>query len=169
MKIYGLTGKAGSGKDSFFKEFQKLNSDCVRVAFGDALKREVAKLTGFTLEYIEQNKSQLRVLLQAWGTDLRRKHCGEDYWIKRIAINPQDLGKWIFVTDVRFENEAEFIRSKGGKIIRVIKANHSSNDTHKSETELEGIKADYTIVAKDRNELAIEVQKFLALEKPCNK
>jgi hypothetical protein len=169
MKIYGLTGKARNGKDSFYKEVKKIIPDAVRVAFGDEVKIEVSQVTGFTVEYIEANKDIFRPMLQFWATEFRRNLVAKDYWIKRIKIRPCDLDKPIFVTDLRFENEAEFIRSKGGKIIRVIKSNHSSNDTHKSETELEGIKADYTIVAKDRGELAIEVQKFLALEKPCNK
>lgn len=168
MKIYGLTGKAGSGKDSFYKEFQKLNPDCVRVAFADALKREIAELGELTVEYIEENKSQLRVFMQTYGTDFRRKHCGEDYWIHRLAISPSDLDKWIFVTDVRFQNEADFIRKNGGKIIRVIKTDHNAQSSHVSETEMDKIKADYTIHAKDRIELANEVKKFLAQEKPCN-
>jgi ABC-type branched-subunit amino acid transport system ATPase component len=160
VKIFGLCGKAGAGKDSFFNELKLINPDCVRIAFADELKREIANLTGLTPEYIEQHKASLRGLLQHWGTDLRRRHFGEDYWIKRISIRQEDLHKPIFVTDVRFVNEANFIRDNGGKIIRIVKLNDTSQANHVSESEMDGIAADITIIAADRSALKLAAQKF---------
>ncbi|QWY81846.1 deoxynucleoside monophosphate kinase [Microbacterium phage Honk] len=49
-------------------------------------------------------------------------------------------------TDVRFANEAELIRSFGGKLIRVIRPGLAADDLHKSETELDGIEVDHELV-----------------------
>jgi len=153
MKIYGLTGKAGSGKDTFYRSVAKRLPKAMRVAFADELKREIANLTGFTVEYIEAYKNELRGLLQNWGTNLRRNHCGQDYWIKKLSARPVPADSIVFVTDVRFQNEADWIRERGGQIIRIIRSGHESSDSHISETGVESIAADLYVTAKDAVEL----------------
>lgn len=37
------------------------------------------------------------------------------------------------IPDVRFENEAEWVRNKGGRIIHVVRANPTQIETHVSE------------------------------------
>jgi len=160
MRIYGITGKAGSGKDTFFRSVHKRLPNSLRVAFADELKREISNLTGFTSEYIEQHKAEFRVLLQHWGTNFRRNHCGQDYWIKKLAARPVPADAIVFVTDVRFQNEADWIRERNGKIIRVIKSGQQSADPHPSETGVESIKADLTFTAKDAAELDAIAAKF---------
>jgi hypothetical protein len=161
MRIYGITGKAGSGKDTFYRSVAKRLPNAMRVAFADELKREIANLTGFTVEHIEKHKADLRVLLQHWGTNLRRNHCGQDYWIKKLSARPVPVDAIVFVTDVRFQNEADWITSRGGQIIRIVKSGHESNDNHISETGVESIKADLTITAKDAAELDAIAARFV--------
>lgn len=177
MKVIALAGKKQSGKDTVFRlahdlfveeggeplvkttneQVVKLNADVSlgvpvesrigRVAFGDSIKHEVSEITGFRIDHIEEHKSDFRTLLQVWGTDFRRKMCGDDYWLKKMAeIIDKSTHHYdvLFITDCRFENEAAFIKEMGGKIIRVIRRIEIHNltdlpdlDPHASENALD--------------------------------
>ena len=58
--------------------------------------------------------------MQAWGTEYRRAFDGQDYWINQAENALADLDRAgivnVVITDVRFEDEANFIRNKGGQI-----------------------------------------------------
>ena len=56
-----------------------------------------------------------REFMQKVGTDLLRAH-DEDIHIKNLAL---DGGVHIIVSDVRFPNEADFIKRSGGKLIYI--------------------------------------------------
>jgi len=155
-RIFGLTGKMRSGKDSFFSIVSE-RMPAIRLAYADELKAECADLCGVTVDEINDQKAHYRPLLQWWGTEHRR---GQDplYWLKRMDAKLDSLPEnaVAFVTDVRFENEAELIRNRGGEIIRVVRSNPPEANGlvgHASETELESIVADYTIAAANLDEL----------------
>jgi hypothetical protein len=59
-------------------------------------------------------------------------------WLER------NKGKNVIFTDVRFLDEARFIKKAGGIILRVVR-DLENKDTHSSETETDKITADYTI------------------------
>lgn len=62
-----------------------------------------------------------RKAIQYWGTDVRRKQDGE-YWVKKVValtIDEINLGNSIYITDVRFPNEANSVTDLDGKIIRL--------------------------------------------------
>jgi phosphomevalonate kinase len=155
MKIIGLSGKKQSGKDTIYRLsrdlFVEANKEARvgRVAFGDSLKQEVSEITGFRMDFIEEHKDRFRELLQVWGTEFRREFFGYSYWIDKMAEILQkseprfDL---IFITDVRFKNEAEYIKELGGLNIRVERrapqTYHTlqeieSLDLHKSENDMD--------------------------------
>ena len=65
--------------------------------------------------------SDIRRLLQWWGTDYRRRLYGEGYWTKQWKRWIQASGgigyaRRVAVTDVRFPNEMECIRECGGQV-----------------------------------------------------
>lgn len=93
-----------------------------------------------------------RELLQKLGTDAMRVGLHTNTWINALFADykperiilpddptfiKEDFPNWI-VTDVRFENEAQAIRDRGGKLIRL----HRDEDTgdHPSETALDNWK-----------------------------
>jgi phosphomevalonate kinase len=123
MKIIGLSGKKQSGKDTVYSIASDILAPPVgRVGFADALKQEVSEATGFRVEFIEEHKTEFRSLLQVWGTDFRRHFSGTEYWIEQmdeVITSVNNKYKYLFITDVRFENEAEFIKQRGGSVIRV--------------------------------------------------
>lgn len=89
-----------------------------------------------------------RQILQYIGEAMRNLF-GEDIWIKALfqnyfgdTINGHQY--WI-ITDVRYRNEADYIKDKGGILIR-INRNTRYNDDHKSETDLDDYdKFDYIV------------------------
>lgn len=75
----------------------------------------------------------VRQVLQFVGTDYVRS-VQNDYWLHRLDAQ---LGRHpkALVTDVRFPNEAEFLRARGGRIIHIIRIDaETPADTHPSET-----------------------------------
>jgi len=146
MKLIGLTGKKRSGKDAVFNTLD--SPGVMRAAFGDNLKREISHITGFPVWRVEKEKESLRLLLQAWGAEFRRKFCGADYWIKAMNADLQSLkqagAKTVIITDVRFPNEADFIKGRGGTVVRVAR-NHDTTDQHSSETAMDKYPGDYTL------------------------
>lgn len=166
MLIIGISGKKQSGKDTVF-EFAKKNikTQVLKFAFADGVKEECAKAAGVSIEHMESNKTIYRKLYQWWGTEFRRVLYDNDYWIKylrdKILCNPiiqkdesDNLGKGVvvFITDVRFKNEANWIKSVGGFLVRI---NRDTNviDTHPSETELD----DYPFENIINNNLTLEI------------
>jgi len=72
--------------------------------------------------WIDQRKDQFRHVLQCYGTDYRRRFFGDRYWIDRAAETIYSLRgqcEVIVVTDVRFPNEASYIKECGGTVIRI--------------------------------------------------
>lgn len=62
-----------------------------------------------------------RQAIQYWGTDVRRNQ-NNNYWVNKIvelSIKLINENKSVYITDVRFPNEAMSIIDLGGKIIRL--------------------------------------------------
>jgi hypothetical protein len=94
-------------------------------------------------------------LLQWWGTEFRRAQ-DPDYWTKKLfASIPANLDIAI-VTDVRFQNEADGIRQRGGYNVNIQRLRDDgtrfySSDRpvdHPSETSLDGYDWDFYLKTK---------------------
>lgn len=95
-------------------------------------------------------------LLQWWGTDYRRAQ-DPDYWVNKLFENiPANLDIAL-VTDVRFPNEAQGIKQRGGYCINVTRlledgTPYVSGDRsadHPSEIALDGYNWDFYIKTKE--------------------
>jgi hypothetical protein len=148
----GLTGPTGVGKDTIAKVLIE-HYLFKRLAFGDPLKK--AAQVAFSLEdkWLQDDHKTLvhpywgitmREIFQKTGTEAFRKTFGEDFWVRRLileynqllAINPN---QFIVITDVRkigVETEPAWIREQGGVIVHVegpqrredVSAAHVSNE-----------------------------------------
>lgn len=87
------------------------------------------------------------LLLQWWGTDYRRSHFGQDYWVSRLmerASASLKGGKSVVIDDTRFPNEVEAVRlcKEADRVISIrIEREHPLEDTgrddaHESENML---------------------------------
>jgi hypothetical protein len=92
-------------------------------------------------------------LLQWWGTQYRRERNGQDYWIKKLfASMPSNLDIAL-ITDVRFIDEAEAIKQRGGYVVNVQRLNKDGSvfvdpsrpADHPSETQLDNYNFDFYI------------------------
>jgi len=116
MRLIGLCGYARVGKDEAAKALVGLG--WTRVAFADVLKDEVCRTFGISQKYLTENKEEWRPLLVEWGRARRRLE--PNYWIQRAMANvSNDLGIGVVVTDVRYWNEAKYVKSIDGLIVRV--------------------------------------------------
>jgi hypothetical protein len=80
-----------------------------------------------------------REILQRAGTEAMRNTFSQDIWIKtlqkRLLLEPN---KMYAISDVRYINEAEAIKSWGGKVIRIDRELPKTEfSNHISETELD--------------------------------
>lgn len=137
--IIGLTGAAGAGKDTVAAHLYRKHG-YMKLALADPLYAMISAMTGLAVEQLADRAvkekeiawigTSPRRLLQTLGTEWGRGTLGDDIWIKglfrRIDAYSAAMRSWndrigFVVTDVRFENEAEAIRSRGGMIIEVVR------------------------------------------------
>ncbi|QDJ96400.1 deoxynucleoside monophosphate kinase [Xanthomonas phage Xoo-sp13] len=153
--IIGINGLAGAGKDTVANmvrlSLQKdhgLKVECF--AFADNLKRAASVIFNVPLESFydrklkEENISYWnmspRQMAQQLGTEACRKGIRDDIWIKSLQSTILTSGVDIaFVTDVRFDNEALFVKHQNGVVIRVVREGQAKIITsdHASEQPLE--------------------------------
>jgi len=130
MKIVGISGLARSGKDSLYLMSKELlpklgyNRKTRRLAFADELKNEcddfLSKNTGISaFTEINSEKEIIRPFLVTYGTHIRRK-LNKRCWIDKVEskLGNQNEGM-IFITDVRYQNEIDWVHSLGGHTVHV--------------------------------------------------
>jgi hypothetical protein len=160
-KVISLCGYPQAGKDEAGVVLQKYGY--IKRSFGEYVRQEVALLftssvfklsmwphmpieaklafivcaqEGDTDPWKKPTSKAMRVLLQQFGTEVRRKQFGDDYW---VSLERDDLAKSFhplverkfYYTDIRFPNEFAFQRAIGGYLFminnpRVPKQDHES-------------------------------------------
>ncbi|MCC7374292.1 MAG: hypothetical protein IT581_06535 [Verrucomicrobiales bacterium] len=122
-------GKDTVGKLMIDELRTKYGVSARRVGFADELYKEVAQSFGVPVSFIIEHKEVFRTLLQQWGTEIRRGLWGADYWIKKanqvITECPEPI---VIITDVRLQNEIEFINGAGGRLVRVLRVSEEHID-----------------------------------------
>lgn len=163
-KLIGLMGSVGSGKSTFAQSLhwyynedyfaKPLKQICSIVING---KPEIAReFTDQKLKETKLNNHNFtpRKLMQFVGTEMFREkiaeldpELGTDLWVKLMDRRTLKE-KPTIVSDVRFKNEAEWIKKRGG-IIVLIKRNQTGSGTehsnHSSELEHREIEPDIII------------------------
>jgi hypothetical protein len=88
------------------------------------------------LQYHKSGPMTAREFMQFFGTDIMRKMY-ENIWCDKLIkdIKSEDPGIAV-ISDCRFRNECEYIKSHGGKIIHLTR--RPFQDGHKSENDLVG-------------------------------
>ena len=81
-----------------------------------------------------RRKMKVREILQILGTEVGRGVFGDDFWVKSLGLRLQDTSA-IVISDCRFPNEADFIRSKGGLVIGIDRPGIEIDD-HPSELQM---------------------------------
>lgn len=163
--IIGISGKAGSGKDTAAKMLEVLYAnpnisyedfanrryknfaDILIVHFADALKEAAQVL--FRLGEWEINTQEgkkttinwigktVRELLQGIGQGLRDA-IDFDLWVKILFANTKGWSNYI-IADVRYPNEIKAIKERNGILLRIDRKGAGAGN-HSSETALDNYK-----------------------------
>lgn len=75
----------------------------------------------------------LRYIMQTLGTEWGRELIHPDIWVRLAEAALFERGERMIISDVRFDNEAEFVRSKGGVILHVDRILAPKVEAHASE------------------------------------
>ena len=158
--IIGLTGKKGSGKSTVATLLNKGYGYEV-MGFGDPIKKMLAAM-GVPTEYLfDPGKKEevvpglgksARFMMQTLGTSWARDIIDENVWVKsmdqrlgHLQIEQEVDEPDCVIDDVRFQNEADYIHSVGGKIILIARPLDPPADDHESENGLDPGDIDVTI------------------------
>lgn len=167
MNLIGISGKIYAGKDTvgwiIQEALQEADDSATGMAtweikkFATKLKKICSLLIGVPEELFEDQRFKstslnaewdnlsVRLLLQKVGTDAIRDKIHKDAWVNALFADYNPESKWV-ITDVRFPNEVEAIKKKGGLLIRVKRPGTAEENLHESETALDNYNFDYTII-----------------------
>lgn len=162
VTVVGLTGYAQTGKDTVGQILMG-HRGYTRFSFADNVREAVYRLNpmipdpwtnpldiepgaaAVPLRYWVDNvgwekakvgSPEVRRLLQVMGTEIGREMFGYDSWIKMTGRQVQEHtehGGRVVFTDVRFQNEADYIRSAGGIVVRVEREGTGPVNDHASD------------------------------------
>ena len=160
IKLVALTGAAGSGKSTVAKYLSEgrhshygSNVPFVRTKFSGTLKKMLMQIPNVTIDMIEgklkEEPQELfggktpREVMQTLGTEWGRASVYSKIWLDSWERSVCDL-TYVVVEDLRYLNEAELVKNRGGEIWRIKRPDYQCNG-HISETEMKGIEPDLTI------------------------
>ena len=90
-----------------------------------------------------------RVILQVFGTNICRR-IDDNVWVNAcLSRIKQDNPELAIITDVRFPSELEAIQKEGGKVMRFTRAPFAEEQTHASETSLDGYEDKFDAVIEN--------------------
>ena len=175
VRIIGIAGKAGSGKDTIAESLVE-QEGFTRFAFADPLKNSVSNLFGIPLQHLNHRVSKETVnetwqksprqLLQ-WLGDSVRSDISKDFFVVLMAerINVSGAQK-VVISDVRYEQEARFIRRVGGEVVELTRENAFNTmgiqeASHSSEKALPRSLVDYKIANDGSKQDLYEIIKEL--------
>ena len=149
--IIGLCGPAGSGKDTV-RSLLEQHHDFAGLAFAEPIRgmlRELFASNGISEDFIDDRAlkeapipalgTSYRHLAQTLGTEWGRQCMGADFWLNIAGAYLADLKaqgyERFVVSDVRFANEAAWVRAQGGVVWRVERPGLASVRAHVSEAQ----------------------------------
>jgi hypothetical protein len=125
-----------------------------RISFGEPIKNMLRAL-GLNEEEINGSLKETptdklggqspRFAMQRLGDDWGRNMMHPKFWIIQIG-NLVQPGKVYVFDDIRKPNEAEFIKSKGGTVIKIERPSLVSSESHSSETSVDSVPFDHRVI-----------------------
>jgi len=159
--IVVLVGSIGSGKSTAC-EYLVESWGFKETSFAEPIKKFAISLGFEEKDVYGTQEEKLRVnpywgisgreFMQKFGTDIMRKNSKvlseeiTNVWIKAVECKmkkAKDQGTHLVVSDGRFEDEIEAVRTYGGIVIKLSRSDTTFDLTHESEKNFDKIKADY--------------------------
>lgn len=135
MKLVGFSGSMGVGKSTAIQLLKELTHDGVlNVKFAQPLYdiqeyiyRRVSSVHTPPQGFVKDRKL-LQWLGTNWGRETVGEHIWTDLWRAQVSQVHKDYPRALIVCDdVRFNNEAQLVRSLGGVVVRM-ESNTSSRN-----------------------------------------
>lgn len=135
LTLIGLTGRKGAGKDTAAAHLVRAHG-FRQIALADPIRDGIKAMLGLDDDTLNARAlkeiaidwlgASPRHLMQTLGTEWGRHHVADDLWL-RIASRRLDqirkesagMPQRVVVSDIRFENEAEWIREQGGIVVHI--------------------------------------------------
>jgi dephospho-CoA kinase len=141
--LLGLAGPAGCGK-SLVAKLLLYRYGWPEFSFAEPLKNMVASFLDIprgaleSREYKEKMLHDLgvspRMIMQTLGTEWGRELIHPDVWVKILSRRVSRKNNPISViSDVRFDNEVDYIRKNNGYLLHIARPGYSYNTSHESE------------------------------------
>ena len=162
-KFIGLTGLAGSGKDSV-RSILELDYHAQGLALADPIRDMLLTLmetSGVSTQYgtrreLKESISELgysyRQLAQTLGTEWGRLALRPDFWtgiadlrIREFCVDTFNPTTFV-VSDIRYSTEAEWLRAKGGVIWEIRRPDAQEVRAHSSESGIDQSLVDQIIL-----------------------
>lgn len=162
--IIGFTGKMHSGKDTCGDYFVS-RYNFKKYSFAEPVKQIAKIVFGFSYTQLYGDEKDIidskwnitpRECLQKIGTDMFRKHFWDDIWIRSLEekIDNNDC----VICDVRFQNEADMIKRRGGIIIKIIRnyenTGHENTCHENTKHESENNEVGYDYLIENNSDMA---------------
>jgi len=170
MEVIGISAKVGAGKDTahqlLSEHYESLGYKCTKISFAKTLKDICTLMFGWDRQRLEDDFSYKegdtlddgspdpacqmlgktrRVVMQELGTEAMRNGLHPDVWViaTKLAIDRGDYDgfDYGFLTDCRFFNELQFVKSLDGHCIKINRVGEQTtlteHESHISELEWE--------------------------------
>jgi len=148
--LIGIAGRARSGKDTV-ANFIIAAVGGYRYGLADPIRQMLVPL-GIDMNdpYWKAHQEDPipalgvspRYMMQTLGTEWGRNLVNHSLWLVLAYQRLLHSGPGMVVTDVRFENEAAWIRKHGGRIIHVTRSNAAAIEPHESENGVQVLASD---------------------------
>jgi hypothetical protein len=146
MLIIALSGRMGVGKDTI-ADYLVSNYGFVKIAFADSLKRVINELFGVPLDVLyDSEKKNIhyplinctpRELLRSVGealNTLRISQLPPFIFNARAKLHELSYGERVVISDLRTNEEEEFLKAEGALFWRVKRQELQFFDEHPTET-----------------------------------
>lgn len=162
LTLLGLTGRAGSGKDTAAAYLCK-RYGFVSAAFAEAPRAMLEALldhAGVDYAWLHEPgmkerdmpvlQASYRTLMQTLGTDWGRGCIGGSLWVRildaHIGVGAgRPVHDRIVITDLRFHNEDKWLHDNRGRLVRLRREQATPVRPHESEPHTDNLRADWAI------------------------
>jgi len=171
--VIAIAGPAGSGKDTLAK-FLLARFGGYRYSFADPLRAMLRAGFGIDMDdpnwqarkedVIEVLGKSPRQLLQTLGTEWGRTHVREDVWLVLAAARLRQQGYGMVIADLRFENEAAWVRQRG-QLIHITRPGLKPVAEHVSNTPITHAPGDMHVENNSTLEALLNLARALPLDR----
>lgn len=173
--VIGLTGAAGSGKDTA-ADILREKHRFIKLSFAEPLYEMMSIVARRPVDVLRErfNKEGLipgigaspRKLGQTLGTEWGRNMINQNLWINHLDGRLEDIEKHtglngLVISDVRFQNEVDYVHSLGGEVWAIQRPDNPYNigTSHSSELPVLGVD---NLIANDKS--LEDLKKLVLLE-----